>query len=182
MPSLVDLLEQVHDLARHEGVEVAGWLVGQEEGRVAGDGARDGDALLLAAGELRGHVLHARAQAHQIKRAADALAPVGRVHAPVAQRHVDVVEDVQVRDEVEALEDEADALVAQLRARIIGQLAHVGAIELVDARLEVLQQPRDVQEGGLAGAGGAGDGDELPAPSPPGEKSRSAYVSIRSVR
>ena len=39
------------------------------------------------------------------------LRSLGR-HAAVAQGHVDVVEDIEVRDQVEGLEDEADLLVA----------------------------------------------------------------------
>ena len=38
-------------------VEVAGGLVGEEEARRVAEGARDGDALLLAAGELVGKVV-----------------------------------------------------------------------------------------------------------------------------
>ena len=34
-------------------IEVSGWLVGKQNARRVGDGARDRDALLLAAGELR---------------------------------------------------------------------------------------------------------------------------------
>ena len=44
---------------------------------------------------------------------------LGRGEAAVAQRHVDVVEQVQVGDQVEALEDEAELLVAQARARVV---------------------------------------------------------------
>ena len=40
-------------------VEVAGGLVGDDERRVGDDGAGDGDALLLAAGEFERIVLHA---------------------------------------------------------------------------------------------------------------------------
>src|SRR5690606_397763 len=91
----------------------------------------------------------------------DALAALGGRHAAVAQRHVAVVEQVEVRDQVEALEDEADLAVAQLRARVVGQTAHVLAVEQVFAPGEGLQQARDVEEGGLARARGAGDRNEL---------------------
>jgi len=166
---LVDLLEQVHHLACHERVEVAGRLVGEQERRVAGDGARDRDALLLAAGELRGHVLHARGEAHQLERAVDALAPVGAAQPPVAQGHVHVVLDIQVRDQVEALEDETDAFVAQARTRVIGEVADIAAIEHVAAGLKALQQAGDIEEGGLAGARRPGHGDELPRADLEGE-------------
>ena len=44
-------------------VERAGGLVAQQHVGALGDGARDGDALLLAAGELRGEVVEPLAQA-----------------------------------------------------------------------------------------------------------------------
>ena len=45
-------------------VEVAGRLVGQHDRRVVGERARDGDALLLAARELRRIVVRAIGQPH----------------------------------------------------------------------------------------------------------------------
>jgi hypothetical protein len=49
---LVDALEQVHDLARHQRVEVSRGLVGQDQLGITGQHAGDGHALLLSAGEL----------------------------------------------------------------------------------------------------------------------------------
>ena len=49
----VELAQQRQDLDRALRVEIAGRLVGDDEVRVGDDGARDRDALLLAAGELR---------------------------------------------------------------------------------------------------------------------------------
>ena len=45
-----------------DGVEVAGGLVGEQEARRARDGPRERDALLLAARELHGIVVTARAE------------------------------------------------------------------------------------------------------------------------
>ncbi len=52
----VETLEQRDDLLAGLQVEVAGGLVGQDDGGVVGEGPGDGDALLLAAGELEGLV------------------------------------------------------------------------------------------------------------------------------
>ena len=52
--ALVDVLEQGEDGLGGHGVEGAGGLVAQKHFRVAGQGAGDGHALLLAAGELSG--------------------------------------------------------------------------------------------------------------------------------
>ena len=48
----VEAAEQFHDLEGGFGVEVAGGFVGEEGVRIGDDGAGDGDALLLAAGEF----------------------------------------------------------------------------------------------------------------------------------
>src|SRR3546814_6174701 len=84
-----------------------------------------------------------------------------RRDAAVTQRDVAVFEQVQVRYQVEALEDEADLLVAQLAALVVRQALDVFAVEGELAAGEGLQQPGDVEEGGLAGTGRTGDGDEL---------------------
>jgi hypothetical protein len=104
---------------------------------------------------------HARGQADAAERRLDAALALGGVEAAVAQRHVHVVEQVQVGDQVEALEDEAELFVAQLAARVVVQALDVHAVEHVLAAAESLQQAGDVEEGGLARARGAGDRDEL---------------------
>src|SRR4249919_1761634 len=157
----VDFLQQLHHPARHLRVEVAGGFVGEQQARRAGERTRDGGTLLLAAGEFGRVVLHARAQADARERIFDARLALGRAHAAITQRHVDVVEQVEVGDQVEALEDEADLLVAQLAARIVRHPAHVLAIEDVLPAGEGFQQAGDVEEGRLARARRAGDGDEL---------------------
>src|SRR4029453_11540842 len=118
----------------------------------AGECARDGDALLLAAGELRRQVLHARCETHELERPGDAPATLLGIEAAVAQRHVDVVEQVQVWDQVKALEDETDLLVADARAGVIVQVVHTLSVETVDPAVEGLEEPRDVEERGLARA------------------------------
>ena len=52
VPGRIELLEQLHDLAALLGVQVACRLVGQNHLRAGDDGARHGDELLLAAGQL----------------------------------------------------------------------------------------------------------------------------------
>ncbi len=53
----VDALEFFHDGEGRVGVEIAGRLVGEDDFGVSDDGAGDGDALLLTAGELVGVVI-----------------------------------------------------------------------------------------------------------------------------
>jgi len=51
-PHCVDLPEQVQDTPSGPLVEISSGLVGQKEERLTGEGARDGDALLLTSRDL----------------------------------------------------------------------------------------------------------------------------------
>jgi hypothetical protein len=59
------------------------------------------------------------------------------------------------------LKDEADLLVAQARALVVVESAHVGAVQLVFAARELLEQTRDRQKRRLAGARRSRDRDEF---------------------
>ena len=74
MPALVDLLEEAEDVDRELRIEVAGGLVGEDERRLADDRARDGHALLLAAGEHARGIAAAPGEADALERLADARA------------------------------------------------------------------------------------------------------------
>ena len=54
-----------------------------------------------------------------LEAAAGALAPLARGHLAVEQRRLDVLEHGELRDQVEGLEDEADAAVAQARELLV---------------------------------------------------------------
>src|SRR6478672_10406341 len=122
--ALVELVEEVHDVLRGRRVKVAGRLVGEQDRRPVDQGARDGDPLALAAGELVGHVGHARAEPHLLERLLRPLLALGAGESGVDQRQLDVVQGVGAREQVEGLEDEADLLVADA-----GEL---GVVELLD--------------------------------------------------
>src|SRR6202162_3099360 len=131
-------------------------LVGRPRG-AAGEGA----ALLLAAGELRGKMPQAREEADLLDSPLDSLLALGRGKAPVAQRHIHVVEDVQVRNQVEALEDETDLLVADAGHLGVGEPGDVLAVQVVRALVERVEEAGDVQKRRLPRARAAHDGDEL---------------------
>ena len=50
---LVQVFEHFHNFIAHLAVQIAGQLVGQQDARIADDGARNSDALLTAR-KLRG--------------------------------------------------------------------------------------------------------------------------------
>ena len=95
-------------------VQRTGGLVGQQDRRLVDQRAGDGHALLLATGEFAGPVRRALAQAHRRQRFAARGACVragGTLR--VAQRHGHVVQRAHARQQVEALEHEADLVAAQ---------------------------------------------------------------------
>ena len=68
----VELAEQGDDLGAGVAVEVAGRLVGEDQRRLRHERAGDGDALLLAAGQLRRLVVDAVAEAQPLEGGAGA--------------------------------------------------------------------------------------------------------------
>ena len=102
-------------------VEVAGRLVGEHDRRARDQRARDGDALLLAAGQLGRAVVQAVADADRVDQPVEPLA-VGLAPGD-RERQQDVLLGVEHRQQVEGLEDEADPVAAQLRQLAVVELA-----------------------------------------------------------
>jgi hypothetical protein len=67
LATLDQTLEHRKDRLGRLGVEVAGRLVGHEDGRVVGESARDGHPLLLPAGERRGQLVRLVGHPHQVQ-------------------------------------------------------------------------------------------------------------------
>ena len=107
-----DLLEDLHDLHAGLGVEGAGRLVGQNDIGVVDDGAGNGNALHLPARHFGGLFDQLAAQPDALQRFFGALAALGLGDARKRQRQLDVLQHRLVRDEVVALKDKADRVVA----------------------------------------------------------------------
>ena len=142
-------------------VEVAGRLVGEEDGRLGDERARDGDALLLAAGELRRAVRRAVGEADALD---DGVVP-GAVDlaAGELERQEDVLLCRQRRQQVEGLEDEADVRATQLGQLRVVHLRDVLAGDVDGAGRRLVKTGEHVHERRLAGARGAHDRGELAA-------------------
>src|SRR5690606_15270101 len=131
------------------GVEVAGRLVREQDGRLADDGPGDRDALLLATGQLAGTALGALGEADSRQRAERELPPSGRGKATVDQRELDVLDGAGAGEEVEALEHEADEAPAQQRPLAAVGVAEVDAPEAVRAGARRVEAADDVHRGRL---------------------------------
>ncbi len=122
-----------------------------------------GHTLLFAAGELAGGAVLLAGQAQLVEQfgAVGAGLPGG----PAGQQRgeFDVVGDGEVGDQVEELEDDADVVPAQLRPAGLAVGVDLAAVDPEGAAVGAVEAAEEVQEGGLAGSGGAGDRDELAA-------------------
>ena len=93
--------------------------------------------------------------------ASGAAAALGGGDAEVEHRHFEIFDDGELLDEVELLEDEADALRADFGELVVGEVGDVLAAEDVVAGGGLVEAAEDVHEGGFARAGGTHDGGEL---------------------
>jgi len=98
------------------------------------------------------------AHAHALERFLHALAALRGRHAAVGQRQLDVLEDGEVADQVEALEDEPDVAVADAGALAEIKILNVLARNGVGAPRRRVEQAEDGQQRGLAAAGRSRDG------------------------
>ncbi len=100
------LEEEIEDRRPRRGVEIAGRLVGEEQGRARRGRPGDGDPLLLAARQLRRIMGEPVAEADRLE-----LRP-GEVERPLAagqlQRNGDIFERGHRRKQMEGLEDDPD--------------------------------------------------------------------------
>jgi len=110
----------------------------------------NGDALLLPTRQFGRIVTLPRTQADLAESVFDPTAALCRRITAIAQRHIHVVEQVQIRNQIEALKNETELLVAQTGSLVIIQSAHTDAIQQIVALAELLQQSGDVEEGRLA--------------------------------
>ena len=111
-------------------VEVARRLVGEQSAGSRDERARDRDALLLAAGELARLVVEAVAEPDALERGGGQRARVALPAAAVVeQRQLDVLQRARARQQVEALEDEAELLVADVGELVLAQPVDAHAVE-----------------------------------------------------
>ncbi len=156
----------LHDLVRGAGVEIAGRLVGEQQARRVDQRARDGDALLLAARELARRVALAVAEAEQPQRPArplDARLAARRPGRRVIKGQADVLDRAGARQQIEALEDEAEALAADAGELRLLEPGDVDAVEEVAPAGRPVEAAEDRHQRRLARSRGAHDGDELAA-------------------
>ena len=109
--------QEIDDLLAGRLIEIAGGLVRHQDGGIGRQRARERDALLLAAGQLRRIVMQAVAESDRAKFLRRAPRRIGI--AGELQRHRDILQRRHGRDQMEGLEHDADLTAAKPRQRIL---------------------------------------------------------------
>ena len=143
------------------GVEVAGGLIGQDDGGSGDEGASDGDALLFAAGEFVWAMIQTAADTEEIGEVREERTVEWNFAAGDLVRDFDVAHGGEGWKEVKALKDKAYFGFAQARAGAVREWGEIDAVDGDGAGGGLGEAAEDVEEGGFARTGGADDGDEL---------------------
>src|ERR1043165_23569 len=99
---------------------------------VVAERACDRRALALSAGQLKRLVLHALAEADASECLRGTFASLAcRNVTSIDERKLDVLERGRAMEQLEALEDESDLLIAGTRAIVIGQILDIASTEPV---------------------------------------------------
>src|SRR5580704_4968857 len=177
----VQLAEQVQEGGAGGGVQVAGRLVGHDQGGPADQGPGDGGALLLAAGQLVRPVPGAVAEPDPLDGRRGQPAALGGPPAPVEQTGGDVVEHGQPVEQEELLEDEAKAAGPQARQLRVGHGRGVLPGDPDHAAGGPFQGAHHVQQGALARPGRADDGDQLALADPQADARQGHHRRVTGV-
>ncbi len=163
-------------------VEVAGRLVGEDDAAAAMTSARAMATRCCWPPESWFGWWSTRSPSPTRSSAsARALVALARGDARVEERQLDVLERARPREEVEALEDEAERPVADLGELVAVEPRDLLAGEPVGAERRPVEAAEDVHQRRLARAGRAHDRDELPL-SMARETPRSARTSTSPIR
>src|SRR4051812_5224651 len=101
------LEHQLENRIRRRAIEVARGLVSHDAGRMRDERARDRDTLALTTGQLGRPMVKAVLQTHRRQRLLSLFLPCLAQVAADAQRHADVVERAELRQQVMELVYEA---------------------------------------------------------------------------
>src|SRR6516165_6950588 len=147
----VELDEQPQQSLRVIGIDIAGWLVGEQQLRARDHGARDRGALLLTAREDWRQRPHPLAQPYPVQELHHllAIALLGAPHHAERQRHVLI--GGHVIEQAKVLEHDADAP-AQRRQRVLAQGRHIVAEQRDETTRGAQRQEQHAQQRSLSRA------------------------------
>ena len=163
------------------GVERAGGFVQQQQRRILEQGARDRDALALAARQA--HPALAQERGIALRQALDEIVGGGHLRrgdhlvvAGVRAAVADVFHGVE-REDHGILRHDADRAAQRLQR----QVTHVHAVEADAAGLRIVEAQQQLEQGGLAGAGRADHGHRLAGADIEREMRQGGFVQARRI-
>jgi len=159
----VDITKFFHDDVGGAAVKVAGGFIGEDETRIGDERASDGNALLLAAAELPGHVIFAFLEVEMVEDVAGHAQAAVFVKTGVNEGEGDVFDDGKGGDEVKVLENEADLAGAEFGLAAAANAGDVAVAEEVLSRGGLVDEADNVQEGGFTAARRPHDHNEFAA-------------------
>ena len=157
----IEFQHQFEHLCRVPAVEVAGRFVGQHQSRLSYEGASHRGALPFAAGELGGAMREAFCQSNSRQQSARTFPGGARLHSPHQQRHGDIFERGEFRQQVMELIDESNGAIAQMSALGIVQSIHCGSGDLHRTAGRQIESSQQLQKRRLPGSRGTDDGNAL---------------------
>ena len=118
----------------------------------------------LSARQLVGPVMDAARESHAVERGERARTPSAPAALRVDERQLDILKRRLPRQKLEALEDEADLLVADLRELARAHPAHIAPVEEIRPAGRAIEAAEHVHQRALARARRTHDRDHLVAP------------------
>src|SRR6185436_13615653 len=112
----IQSFEEFHDLATLARMQVSGRLIGEDHPGTGNYRARDSNQLLLPAGELVRIEILLADDLKPVNDVGDNALAIRFFDIPVGQRNLEILVDGQMIEEVIALKNESDVLIAQVGA------------------------------------------------------------------
>src|SRR5688572_13032141 len=156
-------IEQGQNLGAGGAVQVAGRLVREQQRGLRDQRPGDRDALALSAGEFRGSMGRTIPEADVVERLGGAAPAFRPAHAAIGQRHLDVGERGEARQQRERLKYEADFPVTRARELPFGHLGHELPVQPVTPAIRGIEASQQVHQGRLASPGRPDDRNVLVA-------------------
>ena len=163
-PLAVERLKRHHDLMRRLGIEIAGGFIRKQQNRIVDQGARDGDALLLSAGQLPGCIALAIGQTKEFQ-AMPAPVRCARCRSKpprgIEQGQRDILDRTGAGEKVEALKDKTQPFAADAREFRLRQPRDIDALQIILSAGRPIQAAEQRHQRGLPRSGRSHDGDEF---------------------
>jgi len=155
----VEAKEEIDDASAGLGVEIAGRLVGEDDGRVGSEGPRDRHPLLLATRELARRVAGTLGEANAFEPGAGL--GTGVLASGQLQGQHDVFQRGEGRQQLEGLKDESDSTGAQPGASVLVKCVEALAEQKHRTGASLIESGQEAEQSRFAGTGSAGDGQSL---------------------